>query len=412
MERDVVISGMGVILPNCDSRETLWRQLRDGRSQLSLIPDPADPARTVPAGRIEGFRPGDYLREVPERLHARYGRELQLYLASLVLARDDAGIQAGDLVPEGVGLFDGTSRGPLEFWYDKFRQEVGRPADQVYSRRDIVSGLNGECPGIAASLFGFKGPTVAIAGSCVASSLAIGYAAREICSGEIDVAFATGHDAALLPALYSMYRDAGLLSQETQDPGRALRPYGNAPTLVFGEGAVTLVLEERERAERRGARTLARVRGMKHGNGGSHPTALDAEAERSVRILESLLGAADVDRERIGFVVGHGNGVPISGMAEMNFMRRVFGERATRVPLLSTKPYYGHLLGGADALSIAAAALMLQHGHIIPALNAEAGLRANGWQSFGGEASDCGMGLTFSYGMGGQQAAMLLERCP
>lgn len=412
MSRDAVITGIGVILSNCDSRETLWRQLRDGRSQLALIPDPADPARRVPAGRIEGFRPADYLGEIPDRLRARYGRELQLYLASVVLARDDAGIRGEDLPAEGIGLFDGTSRGPLEFWHDKFRQEVDRPADQVYSRKDIVTGLNGECPGIAASLFGFKGPTVAIAGSCVAGSLAVGYAAREIRSGEIDVAFATGHDAALLPALYAMYREAGLLSREAGDPRRALRPYGDVPTLVFGEGAVTLVLEERERAERRGAQIFARISGLKHGNGGQHPTALDAGADRSVQILESLLDSCGCAPGQIGFVVGHGNGVPISGRAEMNFMRRVFGARASRVPLLSTKPYYGHLLGGADTLSVAAAALMLHQGFIVPALNAEPGLRANGWEVFGGEPTDCRAGLTFSYGMGGQQAAILLEKCP
>src|SRR5215510_850980 len=108
---EVVITGIGVILPNCDSREQLWKHLRDGESQLRLHPNPADESDTRAMGRVTEFNPGQYLHEFPERFYTRYARETQFYLASVLLARKDAALSFGSIAADRIGLFDGTSRG-------------------------------------------------------------------------------------------------------------------------------------------------------------------------------------------------------------------------------------------------------------------------------------------------------------
>lgn len=409
---EVVVTGIGVILPNCDSREQLWKHLRAGESQLRLHPNPADASDMRAIGRITGFDGGTYLHEFPKRFYTRYPRETQLYLASLLLARDDAALKLGSLALDRVGLFDGTSRGNFDFWYERIRAESERPARELYTRRELAFGTPGQTLGLAASLLQIRGPTYTFNSSCCSGAIAIGHAYREIRSGEIDIAFATGHDTALVAPLYHMYGDADLLSAERELPCRAVRPYIDHTTNAFGEGAITLVLESRAHAERRGACILATIGGYKYGNSGAHPTNVDISGDRPAQVIRTLLAAAGVAPEQIQFVVGHGNAVRSSDIAEINYMQQLFGPRAETVPLISTKPIYGHTLGAASALNVAAAALMIHHQYLIPTINIDAERSPTGmnFQSNQGAASRCYAGIAAAFGLGGHNVALLLQR--
>jgi 3-oxoacyl-(acyl-carrier-protein) synthase len=211
-----------------------------------------------------------------------------------------------------------------------------------------------------------------------------------------------------------MYRDADLLSDEQVDARRAVKPYVGHSRNAFGEGAVTLVLEERTRAEARGANIIAAITGYGYANNAEHPTAVDPTGGVSADLVSDLLARARTDRERVSFVVGHGNGVPMSDLAEIAMMRRLFGDRTAAVPLLSTKPVYGHLLGGASALNVAAAALMLSEGQVVPTLNIDESRIVDGMnhQANRAGARVCDVGVALSFGLGGQNAALLLTRPP
>jgi 3-oxoacyl-[acyl-carrier-protein] synthase II len=409
---DVVITGIGVILPNCDTPEQFWNYLRDGASQLGLEPHPADERDVCAMGRVRAFDPQQYLHEFPERFYRRYSRETQFYLASVLLARDDAALDLGKLDSDRIGLFDGTSRGNFEFWYERIRAERDQLPQELYTRLELALNTPGQAVGLTASLLQIQGPTYTFTGSCSSGAIAVGHAYRELHSGHIDVAFATGHDAALIAPMYHMYQDANLLSTERHDPLRALRPYVEHSANVFGEGAVTLMLETRTHAERRGARILAALGGYKYGNSGEHPTHVDASGTRQARVIMALLNDARMTPEQIDFVVGHGNGVQASDIAEVNYMRRVFGPRTQIVPLISTKPIYGHTLGASGAINVAAAALMVYHRYFIPTINIDIE-QAQGkinFQANRGQASECNAGIAMSFGLGGQNTALLVQR--
>src|SRR6478735_410245 len=120
---EVVVTGVGVVLPNCDTRAAFWQQLRDGESQLAIEPDPAD---GIPCaiGRVRDFDCSRYLEGVPERLYKSCLREQQLYLASIVQAARDAGLPLSAFASSGTGLFDGTSRGNFAHWYELIHHRV------------------------------------------------------------------------------------------------------------------------------------------------------------------------------------------------------------------------------------------------------------------------------------------------
>ncbi|MFD6529563.1 beta-ketoacyl synthase N-terminal-like domain-containing protein [Streptomyces sp. NPDC060184] len=409
--RDVLVTGIGVVLPGCDTRDALWRQLSRGSSQLTLEPAPG-PASRHAVGRIRAFDAHRYLGEFPEPYYGRCPRDVQLYLSSLVLAREDAALTGVPLAPDRVGLFDGTSRGSFAAWYARVRSEGQQPARELYTRRELAMDTPGQAVGVGAALLRTEGPALTFTASCSSAPVALGHACREVARGAVDVAFAGGHEAALVPPLHLMYQEAGLCSAEYEDPARAVRPWTGGSGNAFGEGAVTLVLEAREHAERRGARGLATMRGYAYGNTGRHPTHVDSSADRPARVVRQLLDEAGVQSRGIGFVVGHGNGVAASDASEIRLMRAVFGRRSGEVPLISTKPLYGHTLGAAGALNAAAAVLMLHHGRTVRSPNAPDDPVEYPDISFGhGDALPSARrnGICLSFGLGGHNSALLFS---
>lgn len=403
--RDVVITGVGAILANCDNRETLWQQLRTGSCQLRVEPDPATQAPCA-MGRVVDFDCGKYLPSVPARLYASYGRDQQMYLASVARASEDAGLKLDGTDTRHIGLYDGTSRGSFAYWYEVLR--AGSPL----TSRELIRGMPGQAVGLTAALLGIKGPTFTFNGTCAAGLIAIGHAFRELQTGRIEVALATGHDSALIEPIYQMYRNANLVSNEASDPSRAIRPYAGNSGNAFGEGAVTLVLESRDHAERRGATILAEVLSFRHGNGGQHPTDVDFSGDRPAELIQEVLREATAQPQQVDFVLGHGNGVLASDISELNYMKRVFGRRTRQIPLISTKPIYGHTFGASSALNVAAGALMLQHDYVIPTVGIDERRVVHGFhhQANIGSPQALQHGLVVAYGIGGQNAALLLKK--
>ena len=407
---EVVVTGIGPLLANCADRRTLWGQLRDGLSQLEFEPAPGGNGERWPVGRVHDFFAERWLGRFPREFYERYHREQQLYLASLMIALDDAQLDLATVRPERIGLFDGTSRGNFDYWYERVRSEHCRSATELYTRRDLLTGTPGQAANLAASLLGVRGPVYTFSVTCCSGAVAIGQACRELAHGELDVAIAGGHDSSLQAPMYRMYRDAGLLSLEREDARRAIRPYGEHSRNAFGEGAIALVLETREHALRRGATPLATIEGWKLGNNGGHPLNVDVRAARAIELISDVLAAAAVDRERVGFVVGHGNAVEQSDRSELAYMRAVFAERAPQVPLISVKPIYGHLFGAASALNVAAVILMLHHGWIVPTLNIDPARASGGidHRAGGGRRTEEPAALAVSYGIGGHSAITLV----
>jgi len=406
----VVVTGIGPILPGCRDSGTFWDHLRNGHSQLELELDPNDPTASCAVGRVGDLDPQRDLEDIPERFTQLYHRELQLYLASVFSARREADIDLSTLDRERVGLYDGAARHMFAFWYERL-SERGDNGPAGYTRRDLMTGLPGQTVGIAASLLQIRGPALCFSGTCSAGAMAIGQAFRDIRAGDIDVGLATGHESCLVPPVFGMYHDAHLISH-SDDAKRAVRAFVGHSGNAFAEGAVTLVLESLEHAESRGAEILAELCGYKYGNNGYHPTSVDVSGVRPAEIIESLLVATETARDEVDFVVGHGNGVQLSDVSEQNYMRLVFGQRAREIPLLSTKPIFGHTLGASSAVNAAASVFNLHHGFVFPTINIDESRqkRAVFHQANHGAYRDCRVGLSMAYGMGGHNTVLLFRR--
>src|SRR5262249_47561425 len=74
-------------------------------------------------------------------------------------------------------------------------------------------------------------------------------------------------------------------------------------------------------------------------------------------------------RETIGYVNYHGTSTQLNDAIESRCVRRVFGDRADRVPGSSTKSMIGHPQGASGAAGVVTTALAMTRGMLPPTIN-------------------------------------------
>src|SRR5262249_36963400 len=138
---------------------------------------------------------------------------------------------------------------------------------------------------------------------------------------------------------------------------------------VLGEGAGVLVLEELEHARRRGARVYAEVLGLGSSFDAYAVTKPDPEGRGAARAIQWALREAKVDQADVDYINAHGTSTRLNDQMETAAVKRVFGERARKLPLSSIKSMVGHLIGAAGAVEAVALVLTLAHGMLPPTIN-------------------------------------------
>jgi 3-oxoacyl-[acyl-carrier-protein] synthase II len=128
-----------------------------------------------------------------------------------------------------------------------------------------------------------------------------------------------------------------------------------------------LMLEELECAQQRGARIRAEVIGYGASSDASHLTRPGEEGQ--ARAMQLALADAGVVPEQIDYINAHGTATLAGDVVETAAIRKVFGDRAYRIPVSSTKSMHGHMMGAAGAVEFIAAVMAMEHSAIPPTAN-------------------------------------------
>ena len=212
--------------------------------------------------------------------------------------------------------------------------------------------------------FGLKGRVHTTSSACTSGSQGIGYAYEAIKYGQQDLMLAGGGEE-LCPTEAVVFDTLFATSTQNDTPAQTPRPFDKQRDgLAIGERACTLVLEELEHAQARGAKIYAEIVGFGTNSDGLHVTQPNADTmEQAIRLA---LRDAEIDAGKIGYVNAHGTATDRGDIAETQATQAVFG---TSQPISSLKSYTGHTLGACGAIEAWASIEMMNQGWFAPTLN-------------------------------------------
>jgi 3-oxoacyl-[acyl-carrier-protein] synthase II len=408
--RRVVITGIGAVTPIGLGKEGLWEGLRAQRSAVRHLSrfDPS-PFRSHCAAEVGDFVPTDHIEAKRAKRLDRFG---QFAVATSRMALADSGLDLAREDRERIGATMGTALGGVGY----AEEQLGRYL--TGGLRDVDTTLALAVFGGAASCnvaieFNLLGPNSTNAMSCASGTMAIGEAFRLIRDDYADVMIAGGAEAPLAPLCFGAFALIRAMSTRNDDPASASRPFdAGRDGFVMGEGSAVLVLEERDRAIARGAPIYAELLGYGTTNDGHHMTAPLPDGSQAARSMRMALRDADVQATDIAYVNAHGSSTPLNDPTETSAIKQVLGDHARRIPMSSTKGYYGHALGASGAIEIAICALAMERGWLPPTVNLETPDAACDLDYLPreGRARQADCVLSNSFGFGGINAAVVLAR--
>ncbi|MCG8547120.1 MAG: beta-ketoacyl-[acyl-carrier-protein] synthase family protein [Alphaproteobacteria bacterium] len=356
----VVITGLGVFSAAGKSTSEFWQKVRDGDSVIGpLTIIPTEDLHVTIGAEIKDFEPKEHF---PSKQLALLDRFSQLALMASRQAVEDAGVdfegELGDRTACLIGSGVGGQQTLDESYYRIYAQ--GRKGVHPFTIPRLM--LNAACSHVAME-HGIRGPSYAVASACSSSTHAIGQAFHMIRSGMVDTAVTGGTEACIALGTMKGWEAIRVMAIDT------CRPFSKGRTgMVLGEGAAVVVLESLEKARARGANIYAEMVGF-----GMSSDAMDItlpDVNGAARAMTMALQDGQLNAEDIDYVNAHGTGTAANDVTETRALRMALGSAAAeQAYVTSSKSVFGHALGGAGALELAATMLAIRDRVVPPTAN-------------------------------------------
>ncbi len=408
--RRVALTGVGLVSPLGIGTRENWEALKAGRSGVGPITrfDASQyPVRI--AGEVKGFDPSLY---VSKKDIKKMDTFIHYAMGATHHAMEDSGLKVTPENAERVAVVIGSGIGGLPLIESQHRRVWEGGPDRFSPF--FIPGLIANMPSGQVSIkYGAKGPNLATVTACTTGAHAIGEAYRMIQYGDADAAITGGAEAVITPLAVGGFAAMRALSTRNDEPQRASRPWDKGRDgFVIGEGAGVVILEEWDAAVARGADIYAELVGYGMSGDAYHISAPSEDGDGPARVMKNTLNDAGVNADEIDYINAHGTSTPLGDKVETIAVKRVFGDRAKKVAISSTKSMTGHLLGAAGGLEMGILALTVKHGVIPPTINYEE------------PDPDCDLdyvpnvaretkiryALTNSFGFGGTNGCLLLKK--
>jgi len=173
-----------------------------------------------------------------------------------------------------------------------------------------------------------------------------------------------------------------------------------------------LVLEELEHARARGATIYGEIIGYGCSSDAYHLTAPAPGGAGAAQCMQVALDDAGISSDEVDYINAHGTSTPLNDKFETMAIKTVFGERAYKLPISSTKSMHGHLLGAAGAAE-AIVCMQAMENNLIPATinyeypDPECDLDYVPNQP---READIKIAMSNSFGFGGHNGVLLLKK--
>ena len=410
-QRRVVVTGLGLVTPLGIGLEKNWQALVAGQSGIRKIdrfPN-IDAFASRIAGQVPDFRAEDFIE--PKEIK-KMDLFIQYSVAAASMAMEHSGFKIDPQDAENVGVIIGVGLCGIDTIEATERAYLDGGPRKIspFFIPKVISNL---APGQIAIRHGAKGVNWTPTSACASGTHAIGEAFHLIRRGLQDAVIAGGAESAITPLGVGGFSAMKALSTHNDEPERASRPFDRERDgFIISEGSGVLILEERDRALKRGAKIYAEVIGYGANGDAHHMTAPAPEGEGAARCMRLSLKDAGIAPSEVDYINAHGTSTEYNDANETQAIKKVFGEHAFKLAVSSTKSMTGHLLGAAGAVEGVFSVLALRHGIIPPTINYENPDPDCDLDYVPNQArrADIRVALSNSFGFGGTNACVIFRR--
>jgi len=358
-----------MVSPLGTGNEKNWTALMEGRSGIDRITrfDATEYSSRI-AGEVRDFKPEDWIEKKEIKKSDTF---IHFAIAAAQMAMDDAKLTIGPDEAEMAGVIIGSGIGGLPLIEEMHKKLLEKGPSRI-SPFFIPGLIVNLAAGHVSIRFGAKGPNSAPATACATGAHAIGDSMKVIQRGDADIMIAGGSEAVISPLAVGGFAAMRALSTRNDEPQRASRPWdADRDGFVMAEGAGIIILEERERAIRRGARIYCELSGYAMTADAFHITSPAEDGDGMIRVMRKAIADAGIQPQQVDYINAHGTSTTYGDKAETLAIRTVFGDHAFKLAVSSTKSMTGHLLGAAGGLEAAISAMIFTRNMLPPTINHE-----------------------------------------
>lgn len=401
---------MGLVIPTGIGVQTAWKNICEGQSGIGrLTRFNPEGFETRIAAEVKGFNPELYIEKKEVKKMDLF---IQYALAATKEAVEDAGLPITPENSDRIGVIVGTGLGGLPT-IEKYHQILLERGPNRISPFFIPMLIANLASGQIAIHFGAKGPNTCVVTACATGGHCIGDAFRAIVYGDADAIIAGGTEANITPLTVGGFNAMKALSTQNEVPEKACRPFEkNRNGFVIAEGAGIVILEELEFAQKRGAKIHAELVGYGYTGDAYHITAPSPDGDGAIRCMGMAIKDAGLKPEDIDYINAHGTSTQLNDLTETMAIKKVFGDRAKRIPISATKSMTGHLLGAAGSTEAIFTVLALRDGVLPPTINYEEPDPECDLDYVPNEARrlDIHVGMSNAFGFGGTNATLIFKK--
>jgi 3-oxoacyl-[acyl-carrier-protein] synthase II len=424
MRRRVVVTGIGWVNSMGSEIDPVWQRLLAGESGVGMISRfDASNFPTKIAAEVRGWDLSDVGENPADWEHQ--GLHTRFAVGASKKAFADSGLADASIDPTRFGVYTGSGEGQQDF--ARFTEMMvaalgGESLDIVKFTKKGLEILNPICeleqePNMPAAhlagIFDAQGPNINCLTACAASSQAVGEAVEIIRRGETDLMLAGGTHTMIHPFGVTGFNLLTALSTRNDDPQGASRPFDrNRDGFVLGEGSGMIILEELDHAQKRGAKIYGEIVGYGSTADAFRITDTHPEGRGGISCMKMAVEDAGLNADQIDYINAHGTSTTVNDKVETLAIRKVFGERADKLPVSSTKSMMGHLIAAAGATELIVCLLALRDNVIPPTTNYETPDPDCDLDYVPNAAREhkCENVLTNSFGFGGQNITLIAQR--
>ena len=407
--RRVVITGMGAVAPNGNGIQEFISNSFAGKVGIKAIKKfDAKPTGITVAGEIDNFDPNDVIGKKAARRMDLYS---QYALQSAIEAMEMAEINETNTKPVDMGVIYGSGIGGLTTIQEQIIKMHDKGPKRV-SPMFVPMSIANMAAGNISIHFNAQNICTSIVTACATGTNAIGEAFRQVKEGRAKVMIAGGSEASVNEIGIAGFAALTALSQAT-DPLKASLPFDKARQgFVLGEGGATLVLEDLEHAQKRGANILGEIVGYGATSDAYHITSPDPTGAGAARAMELAIKEAGISPSEISYINAHGTATHANDEGESKAINQAFGSDSN-VRVSSTKGMTGHLLGAAGAIEAVLTVAALQKGQLplnIGCFNQDPKCSVNLVTAENRNASTARYAISNSFGFGGHNAVLAFKK--